>query len=167
MRASLPRLLSFFRDRVWIWGEGTVCIGRRVSFDASVARIELHALRGGEIVIGDDAWFESGVSIEAMSSVHIGARAHLAPFVKIIDGHFHTLEGDRHERPAPSPVVVEEDVFIGPRAILLPRAHVGRGSIVRAGTVITRRFPPGVVLGGSPAAVRGHPSKREEELWTA
>ena len=162
----LARLLSFFTDRVRIHGEGVVRIGHRVHFDASIARIELHALRGGEIVIDDDAWLESGVSIEALCSVHIGARTRIAPFVKIIDGHFHTLEGSRHDRPTPSAVVVEEDVFIGPRAVLLPRAHVGRGSVLRAGTVLTRRFPPGVIIGGAPAVVRGHVSEKDDARWT-
>jgi acetyltransferase-like isoleucine patch superfamily enzyme len=155
----LARCLFLFADRVRIRGEGTVSIGRGVRFDTSTARIELHALRGAEIVIGDDVCLESGVSIEAMCSVRIGARTTIGAFSKILDGHFHSLEGDRHARPTPTAVVVEEDVFIGPRVVLLPRAHIGRGSIVRPGTVVTRRFPPGVVLAGARAAVRGRVSE--------
>jgi acetyltransferase-like isoleucine patch superfamily enzyme len=160
----LARLLSFLGNRVVVRGEGTVRIGRGVRFDTSVARIELHALRGGEIVLDEDVWVESGVSIEASSSVRIGARTRIAPFAKIIDTHFHALAGNRHDRPTPSPVIVEEDVFIGPRAVLLPRAHIGRGSVLRAGTVITRRFPPGAIVGGVPAAVHGRLST-EEARW--
>ncbi len=155
----LTRCLSFFADRVRIRGEGTVRVGRGVRFDTAIARIELHALRGAEIVIGEDVCLESGVSIEAMRSVHIGARTTIGAFSKILDGHFHALEGDRHARPTPAAVVVEEDVFIGPRVLLLPRAHIGRGSVVRAGTVVTRRFPPGVVLGGARASARGRVSE--------
>ena len=154
-----PGLVALFMARVRVRGEGTVRLGRRVRFDGSIAPIELHAMKGAEIVLDDDVRVEGGVSIEAMASVHIGARTTIAAFTKILDGHFHRLEGDRHQRPPASAVVVEEDVVIGPHAILLPRAHVGRGCIVRAGTVITRRLPPGTIIGGAPAAVRGRVSE--------
>jgi len=141
---------------VWVHGDGLLRLGSGVVFDVSMAPIEVHVERTAEIVIGDGVYVAGGTSIEAQYSIRIGARTRMGVFCKIIDGHFHMLEGDRHVRPPPSTVVVEDDVDLGPHCILLPRAHVARGSTVRAGTVVSRRFPPGVVLGGSPAGVCGH-----------
>lgn len=142
------------RGVVWVHGGGAVRLGARVRLDAHIAPIELHAGPSGEIVIGDDVWIAGGVSIEAEHSVRIGARCRIGAFTKILDTHYHRLEGDRREQAPPSSVVVEDDVEIGPRSLLLPRAWVGRGSILRAGTVLTRRFPPASLVAGVPAAVR-------------
>jgi acetyltransferase-like isoleucine patch superfamily enzyme len=140
---------------IWVHGGGTVRLGARVRLDASTAPIELHSGPSGEIIIGDDVYVGGGTSIEAEHSVRIGDRCRIGAFSKIIDTHYHRLEGNRHERTAAAAVVVEDDVELGPRSVLLPRAHIGCGSMLRAGTVVTRRFPPASILAGIPAAVRG------------
>lgn len=161
LRASFVRRHDGLPAGVWVHGGGSIRLGSGVVFDVSVAPIELHAERTAEIVIGDGVYVAGGTSIEAQRSVRIGARTRIGVFCKILDGHFHALEGDRQERPAPSTVVVEDDVDVGPHCVLLPRAHVGRGSTVRAGTVVSRRYPPGVVLSGIPAGVHGHTERGE------
>jgi acetyltransferase-like isoleucine patch superfamily enzyme len=50
-------------------------------------------------------------------------------------------------------VVVEDGCWIGYRAILLPGAHVGRGTVVGAAAVVTGDLPPMIVAGGVPARV--------------
>lgn len=141
---------------IWVHGGGSVRLGNRVHLDASTAPIELHASPSAEIVLGDDVYIGGGTSIEAERSVRIGNRCRIGAFSKIIDTHFHRLEGDRHARTEAASVVVEDDVELGPKSVLLPRAHIGQGSVLRAGTVVTRRFPPWSILVGTPAAVCGH-----------
>ncbi len=46
---------------------------------------------------------------------------------------------------------IEDDCFIGARAILMPGIRIGRGSIVGAGAVVTKSVPPGTVVAGVPA----------------
>lgn len=140
------------RGRIWIHGEGTIRVGDRVILDGSSAPIELHAGPGAEIVLGDDVRVEGGAAIEAPRQVRIGARAHVGRFCKILDNHFHHV-GDREGRPESSPVIVEEEAELGARSILLPGAHVGRATVVRAGTVLARRVPAGAVVAGLPALV--------------
>jgi maltose O-acetyltransferase len=48
-------------------------------------------------------------------------------------------------------VVIEDNVWIGYRAIILPGVTVGRNAIVGAGTVVTRDVPPYAIVGGAPA----------------
>jgi maltose O-acetyltransferase len=52
-------------------------------------------------------------------------------------------------------VYIDDYVFIGPRAIILPGVHIGRGAVVGAGAVVTKDVPPGVVVGGVPAVQIG------------
>lgn len=50
-------------------------------------------------------------------------------------------------------VVIEDDVWVGSRAIILRGVTVGRGSIVAAGAVVTKSVPPYSIVGGNPAKV--------------
>jgi acetyltransferase-like isoleucine patch superfamily enzyme len=51
----------------------------------------------------------------------------------------------------PSGITIEEDVFIGPGAIILPNVTLGRGSVVTAGSVVTTSVLPQTVVQGNPA----------------
>ena len=50
-------------------------------------------------------------------------------------------------------ITVEDDCWIGYRAILVPGVRIGRGTVVGAGAVVTKDLPAHVVAGGVPARV--------------
>lgn len=52
-----------------------------------------------------------------------------------------------------APIVLEDEVWIGAGATLLPGVRVGQGSVVAAGAVVNRDVPPFTVVGGVPARV--------------
>ena len=139
--------------RVWIHGDGEVCVGNRVVLDGRIAPIELHAQRGGRIILEDDVIIEWGASIEAQACVTVGARSRLGAWCKVMDNQYHPLRGNRHERPSSVPLVIEESVRVGSRVILLPGTHLQKGASVAPGTVVSRRIPADVAIGGSPARV--------------
>lgn len=70
------------------------------------------------------------------------------PLIKVTDEIKRKLD-IKHEYS--KDVVVEEDVWIGARVTLLPGIHIGRGSIVATGSVVTRSIPAYSVWGGVPA----------------
>jgi maltose O-acetyltransferase len=53
------------------------------------------------------------------------------------------------------PVIIEDDVWIGSKVIILPGVRVGHGSIIGAGTVVTGDVEPYTIVGGNPARVIG------------
>jgi acetyltransferase-like isoleucine patch superfamily enzyme len=101
----------------------------------------------------------SGATICAAMSVNIGKRVLVGADVMIADTDFHPLdEIPRTGRPVPQPraadaVVIEDDVFIGTRAIVLRGARIGRGSVIGAGSIVTSNIPAGCIAAGSPARV--------------
>ena len=50
-------------------------------------------------------------------------------------------------------VIVDEDSWLGINVTLLPGAHIGRGSVVGANSLINKEFPPYAVIVGSPAKI--------------
>ena len=49
------------------------------------------------------------------------------------------------------PVIIEDYVYIGPRVIILPNVHIGRGAVVAAGAIVTQDVPDYAIVGGIPA----------------
>ena len=50
-------------------------------------------------------------------------------------------------------ITIEDDVWVGSRAVILDGVTVGRGSIVAAGSIVTKSVPPYAVVAGCPARV--------------
>ncbi len=51
------------------------------------------------------------------------------------------------------PVVIEDDVWIGSRVIILPGVTIGKGSVIGASAVVTKSVPPYSVVAGNPAKI--------------
>lgn len=54
-------------------------------------------------------------------------------------------------RPEPEECIIEDDVWIGSRVIVLKGVRIGRGAVIAAGAVVTRDVPPYTIMGGVPA----------------
>ena len=110
-----------------------------------------------DLVAGPRSYVGRGACI--CPRVRIGAYALLAHEVSIQGGdHRHDLAGIPmvfSPRPALPETVIEDDVWIGHRAILLAGVRVGRGAIVGAGAVVTRDVEPFTIVGGVPARAIG------------
>jgi acetyltransferase-like isoleucine patch superfamily enzyme len=49
------------------------------------------------------------------------------------------------------PIVIEDDVWTGANITILKGVTIGHGSVIAAGSVVTRSFPPYSIIGGVPA----------------
>lgn len=105
------------------------------------------------IEIGVDTIIGEGAVLDGRAMLHIGDHVDLASDVMIYNAehkidaeHFAAGEGVNHE-----PVVIDDYVFIGPRAIILPGVTIGKGAIVGAGAVVTKNVESYSIVGGVPA----------------
>lgn len=148
-RAPLSVRLS---GRAHIAGKGQLVLGEGVSFVGTVVPIELETYTNGRIEIGDHTFINYGSSIAARTSVKIGSHCHLGHYTFIMDNNQHDLV--RHmELPPSAPVVIEDNVWIGSKAIILPGVVIGAQAVIGAGSVVTNDVPPFCVVAGNPARI--------------
>jgi acetyltransferase-like isoleucine patch superfamily enzyme len=121
--------------------------------------IILRTLReSAKIKIGADSGL-SGTTICAAVSVTIGSQCLIGANVTIVDNDFHAINptNRRHNTSqndiGASPVVIEDNVFIGACAIILKGVTIGKNSVVGAGSVVVSNVPENVVVAGNPAKV--------------
>jgi acetyltransferase-like isoleucine patch superfamily enzyme len=99
----------------------------------------------------------SGCSICARNYIEIGNDVLIGSGVLIVDNDAHPVSyEDRKFNPynvKSSPVVVEDGVFIGARAIILKGVTIGKGAVVGAGAVVTKSVEAGSIVCGNPAKV--------------
>lgn len=150
--------------RVWAKNWGTLMVGERVRVIATVTPVELVALQGGTLEIGAGTFINYGCSIAASQLVRIGPRCSIGTYVIVMDNDYHRLEPDRrNEKPPSAPVVIGENVWLGARAIILRGVTIGAGSVIAAGSVVTRDIPAGVLAAGVPARVIRNLTPEEEK----
>jgi acetyltransferase-like isoleucine patch superfamily enzyme len=99
----------------------------------------------------------TGGALIAAERIQIGDRVNIGANTTILDTDFHPLEAEaRRSHPqdaATKPVIIEDDVFIGMNCLILKGVTLGKGSVIGAGSVVTRDIPARVIAAGNPARV--------------
>lgn len=143
-----PRLYG----RCHVSSDGVITIGDRLLMHGETVRCELTTHAGGRIEIGDRVFINYGCSISSHTLVRVGSRSLIGQYTIIMDCDYHAGDGSESHGES-RPIVIEEGVWIGARAIVLKGVTIGRGAVVAAGSVVTRNVEPGVTVAGVPARV--------------
>ena len=120
---------------------------------ASVIHMGARFYDPSNIEIGEDTIIGEDAVLDGRDKLKIGNHVALASGVMIFNSQ-HEID-DEHFSPSSAPVIIEDYVFIGPRAIIQPGVKIGRGAIVAAGAVVTKDVPPFTIVGGVPAKTIG------------
>lgn len=109
----------------------------------------------GDVVIGSHT--RIGLHNTLIGPVSIGSHVNLAQGV-VVTALNHSF-GDPSLRideqgVTTSPVVIEDDVWIGANAVVLPGVTIGSHSVIAAGAVVTHDIPAGSLAAGVPATIK-------------
>ena len=152
-------LPAYLWDKLWCWawkrsmkycGKGVYL--RPLSSD----------IKGlGNLSVGDGTSIPKGSTIYCTEApLTIGRKVFFGPHPTIITGDHRTdiigkyiidvTVGEKlPENDAP--IIIEDDVWCGANVTILKGVTIGHGSIVAAGAVVTKSFPPYSIIGGTPA----------------
>lgn len=136
--------------------------------NVTIWRTALSVGEGARLVIGDDCYL-CNASLVSAEAITLGDRVMVSVGVTIADCDFHPTEpaariadtialspsGDRSKRPAikARPVIIGNDVWIGPNATILKGVTIGDGCHIAPGAVVLSDLPAGSQAAGNPAQV--------------
>ncbi len=151
---------STLGKKVRIWGkpaiqnEGEMIISDRVRLTSTIATTQLAVGKGGRLEIGEGTFINYGCSIAATKLVQIGADCSIGTHVIMMDNDFHRMEPERRfEQPESFPIILEDNVWLGGRVIVLRGVTIGKDSVIGIGSIVTKDIPPRSLAVGVPARV--------------
>lgn len=124
----------------------------------------------GNIHIGESCYVGMETRIWSSASINIGNRVLISHNVNIHDTDSHSIDAYLRSKHfstimstgypeenvfdiKASPVVIEDDVWIGFNSTILKGVNIGRGSIVAACSTVTKDIPSNVIVAGNPAKI--------------
>lgn len=113
------------------------------------------------ITIGDHTVVNAGCHLDGRGGLTVGDNVSISAGTWIITDE-HDINDPRFPEVL-APVTIEDYVFIGSKAMVLPGVRIGRGAVIGAGAVVTRDVPALQIVGGIPA--RGIGQRRVEPRY--
>lgn len=148
------------RRPFYLRGTGTIKLGKGFTSGPGL-RIDAEG-ESAVVTIGEDVQVNNYVHIGAVDRVVIGNRVLIASSVFISDHNHGTYSGQGQSSPLVPPadrplqvmpVEIAEDAWLGEHVSVLPGVRIGKGTIVGAGSVVTKSLPDYVIAVGAPAKV--------------
>jgi len=112
--------------------------------------------QNSKLFIGNNCGL-SATSIACKFNISIGNNVKIGSGTILHDSDHHELDPERrrydseHVGENLTGVIVEDDVFIGANCTILKNVRIGEGSIIAAGSIVTKEVPSGEIWGGVPA----------------
>ncbi|MEV4673228.1 MULTISPECIES: sugar O-acetyltransferase [Actinomadura] len=117
-------------------------------------RPPLYVDYGSYITVGSGTFANFGLTALDVAPITIGSDVQIGPNVQLLTPT-HPLDPERRRAKleAAEPIVIEDNVWLGGGAIVLPGVTIGENSVIGAGAVVTKDVPANVVAVGNPARV--------------
>ena len=116
----------------------------------SVIKEALTCNYGFNISIGDNCYINHDVTILDSFEVYIGNNVFVAPKV-VISPVTHPVEAKDRRDLIGKKIIIEDDVWIGAGAVILPGVTIHKGAVIAAGAVVKKDVEANTVVGGIPA----------------
>ena len=103
--------------------------------------------------VGEHTIINRRCTLDGRGGLQLGCNVSLSPEVMLITSSH--LKDSPDFAVEDKPIVIEDYVWVGSRATVLPGVTIGTGAVVAAGAVVTKDVPAYAVVGGVPAKIIG------------
>ncbi len=121
---------------------------------------------GKHIFMGNNVYCNMDCVFLDVNTITIGNNVMLGPRVNLFTAG-HPIDADVRisDLEFGLPIVIEDKVWIGGNATILPGVTVGENSIVAAGAVVTKDVPANSIVGGNPARLIRMINEEDKSFW--
>lgn len=107
---------------------------------------------GKPVSIGKRCFIQQCCTFFGRGGITIGDDVFIGPKVNLITIN-HDVNPENRSATYGRPIVIEDKVWIGINATVLPGVRIGYGAIIGAGSVVTKDVPPMTIVAGNPARI--------------
>ena len=138
-----------------VLGEGAKCNSGIKYVDGRKAS-RITVLEGGSLKIGKWSGL-TNTSLICKERIEIGNYVNIGAGTIIMDTNFHSSDWKERamrndgKKANSAPIIIEDNVFIGARCIIMKGVTIGEKAIIAAGSVVVKDVPAGEIWGGNPA----------------
>jgi len=112
--------------------------------------VKIYVASGAKITMGDKVFLNNRVQISCSKEIRIGTHCDIADECFIIDNDFHDVGKEPSKK---APIIIENNVWLASRVIVLKGVTIGEGSVIGAGSVVTKSISPNSFAAGAPAKI--------------
>ena len=121
---------------------------------------------GRHIIMGENVYCNMDCLFLDVNTITIGNNVMFGPRVSLYTaGHPIDAEVRISDLEFGLPIVIEDNVWVGGGATILPGVTVGKNSIVASGAIVTKDVPANCIVGGNPARVLREITQQDKEYW--
>ena len=117
------------------------------------------------IALGERTFVGQACSFLDLGGITVGDRAMISPKVTLVTEGHPIEPADRYDFITVAPIVIEDQVWIGAAATVLPGVTIGHDSVVGAGAVVARDVPPLTVVTGAGQVERRNLEQAPGSPW--
>lgn len=168
--AGIPGHAGVLARRVWFNRRfncpSNITIGNSVTFSSprniefgdclAIGDHSFFSADGGRIRIGSGTAFNRGVHINASvcGEIQIGKKCLFGPNVVVRTANHNFSDPEKYIQDQGHEfgnIIIEDDVWIGANAVILPGVRIGRGAVIGAGSIVVVDIPHMAIAVGVPA----------------
>ncbi|MEC7271311.1 MAG: acyltransferase [Pseudomonadota bacterium] len=143
-----PQHLKIFGNNISIGDYATLITAPDKRIDLSTWETDKI---NGELQLGKYILISPGTSIRSAQKIVIGDSTMIASDVTITDSDWHDIYDRTDYVASPKEVIIQENVWIGEKSLILKGSKIGKNSIIGAGSVVSGEVPANVIFAGNPA----------------
>ncbi|MEF2782182.1 sugar O-acetyltransferase [Erysipelotrichaceae bacterium HCN-30851] len=109
---------------------------------------------GYRCYIGEDTFINHNAYLMDGAKISIGSHCFIGPNCGMYTANHPLLASERNRGlEKASPIIIEDDVWIGADVTILPGVRIGKGSVIGAKSVVTKDIPSNVIAAGNPCQI--------------
>lgn len=146
--AQLGRWVTV-KGRTMVKIQGNAIFHDYVAIWSTIEKSKILVREGASLEVGDHTRI-NGAHLGVKEKIQIGKNVRIAPYSLLLDSDYHDLSNRQNEGRT-GPIIIEDDVWVATRSLILKNVHIGQGAVIAAGSVVTKDVAPYTVVGGAPA----------------